>query len=289
MLWLNCADANCPGGRNFHNVAEQSGVIDGGWGWGGKFADFNNDGLLDIFMVNGFVTGNPDRNYWYQIQEMVTQTKNQTSDAADWPVMGDRDLSGHEYSRLFMQLPPTKQSGGIPHFVDCALQSGITDLYNGRGVAIADFRHSGLLDIYVANQGAPCCYYVNKSKLPPRVSFLWVKLIGRPDLAVKVGDRVLASTRDAVGGRVVVHTATGQQMREVQGGMGFASQSEYALHFGIPDPGAVQTIEVRWPGGRRQEIAGADARKLIGHFVSWTEGELPRLLPDRTATGGNAR
>ena len=59
MLWLNCDDANMPGGRNFHNMATAAGVMDGGWGWGGKFADFNNDGLLDIFTVNGFVTGSP--------------------------------------------------------------------------------------------------------------------------------------------------------------------------------------------------------------------------------------
>ena len=72
--------------------------MDGGWGWGCKFADFNNDGLLDICALNGFVTGDPNQNYWYQIQEMVTQTKNQTVDAADWPPMGTRDLSGHEHT-----------------------------------------------------------------------------------------------------------------------------------------------------------------------------------------------
>jgi enediyne biosynthesis protein E4 len=287
MLWLNCADANLPGGRNFHNIAEEAGAMDGGWGWGGKFADFNNDGLPDIFAVNGFVTGSPDRNYWYQIQEMVTQTKNQTIDAADWPEMGDRDLSGDEPSRLFIQLPPTKHGGGDPRFVDCAVQSGITDLYNGRGAAIADFNHDGLLDIYVANQGAPCCYYVNKTKLPKGVSFLWVKLEGKPELGIKIktsrGERALASTRDAVGGRVIVRTKRGRQMREVQGGMGFASQSEHALHFGVPDPAAVEKIEVRWPSGRTQEVGGADARSLIGHFVKWTEGEVPRPMDERRA------
>ena len=88
MLWLNCVDAQCPGGRGFRNIAKTSGTMDGGWGWCAKFADFNNDGLLDIFAANGFTTGDPDHNYWYQIQEMITQTKNQTVDAADWPTIG---------------------------------------------------------------------------------------------------------------------------------------------------------------------------------------------------------
>ena len=285
MLWLNCADANMPGGRNFHNVATAAGVMDGGWGWGGKFADFNNDGLPDIFTVNGFVTGSPDRNYWYQIQEMVTQTKNQTVDAADWPVMGDRDLSGYENSRLFIQLPPSKAGGvsnsAVPKFVDCARQAGINDLYNGRGIAIADFNHSGLLSIYVANQGAPCCYYVNKTKLPPGVSFLRIKLVGQPELAMKVAGRTLASTRDAVGGRVLLYTKNGRQMREVQGGMGFASQSEYALHFGVPDPAAIEKIAVLWPSSRTQEVSDDEARSLIGHHVEWIEGQSPQVVDHR--------
>ena len=52
--------------------------------WGGKFLDANNDGLLDVFALNGFATGK-DRvhTYWCALQEMVTQTKNNASDTAD--------------------------------------------------------------------------------------------------------------------------------------------------------------------------------------------------------------
>jgi hypothetical protein len=169
----------------------------------------------------------------------------------------------------------------VPKFVDCARQAGITDLYNGRGIAIADFNHSGLLSIYVANQGAPCCYYVNKTKLPPGVSFLRIKLVGRPELAMNVAGRTLASTRDAVGGRVILYTKNGRQMREVQGGMGFASQSEYALHFGVPDPAAIEKIAVLWPSSRTQEVSGAEARGLIGHHVEWIEGQSPQVVDHR--------
>jgi len=385
MLWLNCYDPDCPGGRGFMNIAHDSGTQDGGWGWGGKFADFNNDGLLDIFTVNGFVTGDLNHNYWYAIQEMVTQTKNQTADAHDWPVMGKRDLSGHELSRLFMQRKgndPRRQEGsettgnrqrateetskrrnvetskqeevrsskfevqkeastqrgneesepgaqatgslspyqggikggsidnrqspidnssnlksqisdsignrksaignlhtGEPRFVEMAVPAGITDTYNGRGIAVADFNHDGYLDMYIANQGAPANYYVNvtNSKLSADESanrgFLWLKLIGRPDLPLTVGDRTFASTSDAVGSRVTVYTARGKQIREVQGGQGFESQSEYAVHFGIPDIRAVDRITIQWPSGRIQEFAGERAHEFLGRFVRLREGD----------------
>jgi hypothetical protein len=292
MLWLNCVDPACPGGRGFRNVGEATKTHDGGWGWGGKFADFNNDGLMDIFTVNGFVTGDLNRNYWFAIQEMVTQTKNQTADARDWPIMGDRDLSGRELSRLFLQQATrqqgneatrqqgneatrqqgneaTRQQGNeatTPSFVEVARQSGITDTYNGRGIALADFNHDGLLDMYIANQGAPSCYYLNntgKTDATKNAGFLWLKLTGRPDLPMQIGDRNLASTADAVGARVTVYTDQGQMVREVQGGMGFASQSEHAVHFGIPDPAAVRRITIQWPGGRMQEFAGEAARSML--------------------------
>ena len=128
--------------------------------------------------------------------------------------------------------------------------------------------------MYIANQGAPSCYYVNTTfqgnRQPP--GFLRVLLVGRPDLGVKAGNRVLASTANAVGARVIVHTKNGIQMREVQGGMGFASQSEYAVHFGIPDPADVERITVQWPSSRVQEITGGQARALINHHVRWVEG-----------------
>lgn len=271
MLWLNVPDARMPGGRGFRNIAKASGTFDGGWGWGGKFADFNNDGLLDIYTVNGFVTGSPERNYWFAIQEMVTQTKNQTVNAADWPAMGDRDLSGRERGRLFLQVPPERTSPlSEPLFVECAARAGITDVFNGRGIALADYNLDGWIDMYVANQGAPACYYINRTgdRKADKRGFMRLTLTGAPEAGVNQGGRIFASTRDAVGARVELHTSRGRQMREVQGGMGFASQSEFAVHFGVPDPDDVQRVVISWPSGREQVFEGGRARAMINRSVT---------------------
>jgi hypothetical protein len=232
----------------------------------------------------------PEQGHEFAIQEMVTQTKNQTADARDWPVMGTRDLSGRERGRLFMQLPTDAheasrrpqgaalRSDGGPRFNEVAERSGISDVYNGRGIAVADYNHDGYLDLYIANQGAPSCFYVNQtgswsteSPSPPR-GFLRLRLVGRTDQGITVGDRVFASTADAVGARVTLETATGKQIREVQGGMGFASQSEHALHFGVPDVSAVERITIQWPSGRTQEFAGDAARALVNRHTCIVEG-----------------
>ena len=44
------------GDGTFSDISEQAGVTMGRWAWGGLFLDFNNDGLEDIVVPNGFIT-----------------------------------------------------------------------------------------------------------------------------------------------------------------------------------------------------------------------------------------
>jgi hypothetical protein len=45
------------GDGTFSDVSEAAGVRDGQWGWGAEFLDYDNDGRLDIYATNGFITG----------------------------------------------------------------------------------------------------------------------------------------------------------------------------------------------------------------------------------------
>ena len=45
------------GDGTFTDVSDTAGVRDGQWGWGAEFVDYDNDGWLDIFATNGFITG----------------------------------------------------------------------------------------------------------------------------------------------------------------------------------------------------------------------------------------
>jgi hypothetical protein len=44
------------GAKTFTDESIASAVTIGRWAWGSKFVDLNNDGLLDIYVANGFLT-----------------------------------------------------------------------------------------------------------------------------------------------------------------------------------------------------------------------------------------
>ena len=45
------------GDGTFTDVSDEAGVRDGQWGWGAQFMDYDNNGRLDLYAVNGFLSG----------------------------------------------------------------------------------------------------------------------------------------------------------------------------------------------------------------------------------------
>jgi len=45
------------GDGTFTDISDSAGVRDGQWGWAAEFIDYDGDGQLDIYAVNGFITG----------------------------------------------------------------------------------------------------------------------------------------------------------------------------------------------------------------------------------------
>jgi len=208
-------------------------VADAGWAWGAQIGDLDNDGRNDLFITNGYVSADSTRSYWYAMSKVAGANGNLFEDTRNWPAIGTASLSGYERSSVLVRH-------GVDGWVDVAGQVGVTDEYDGRAVALVDLFNRGVLDIVVANQNQPALVYRN-SVVPGR-HWIGFKLVGS------------RSNRSAIGAEVTVEADGIRRLGIVDGGMGFASQNDRRLHFGLGGTERVDRVVIRWPSGGRQVI-----------------------------------
>jgi hypothetical protein len=227
-LWV---PNTAPGGATgYENLASSLGVDLGGWSWGAQFGDLNNDGTLDIYLVNGYVSAGERTSYWYDFSVIAVGHSAIIGDAANWPDMKGRSLSGYQRKRVWV-------NDGSGRFTDVAQAVGVTDTYDGRAVAFADLENRGVLDVIVANQRGPLLIYRNTVQ-PDRH---WI-------------DVELERKGSAIGARVELHWNGRVQVQDVQGGSGFSAQNQRRIHYGLGTSTSVDRLVIRWPSGQVQTI-----------------------------------
>lgn len=227
--------------RRFRNVAEGQ-IADAGWAWGAQFADFNNDGVNELFVANGFISADRGKNYWYAMSKIAGAHGRFFEDAATWPAFGSASLSGYQPSRVYLNR-------GVAGWVDVAERVGVRDLYDGRAVAIADLSNRGAVDVIVANQNQPPLLY----RSYPDSARHWIafRLVGT------------RSNRSAIGAEIVLESGDLRQRRVIDGGSGFASQNDRRLHFGLGAREWVDRAVIHWPSGTRQVLTRPAIDRLV--------------------------
>jgi len=148
------------GKGNFEDITVDSrlGVETRYVGWGGAIADFDNDGLPDIFWVTGNVYPELEKSY------------------PQYPFKGPRilfrNLGNHVYEELTTEAGPA-----------------LLENHASRGTALGDFDNDGDLDILILNVNEPPSLLRNDA--PAGNHWLKIKLIGTKSNRSAIGSRVL--------------------------------------------------------------------------------------------------
>jgi len=223
----------------YQNLANPLKVELGGWSWGAQFVDLNNDGLLDLYLTNGYISADKGQSYWYDYSKIAGANGLVIGDAANWPAIRNRSLSGYQPKHVWLN-----KGGG---FVEVAAGVGVLDQYDGRAVATADLWNRGVQDVIVANQNGPLLIYKNTvapGNHPGNHCNHWVQF------ALEGA----ASNRSAIGAEVRLFWDGKQQVQAVSGGDGYASQRERRLHFGLGKSSKIDKVVIQWPSGRTQTV-----------------------------------
>ena len=225
----------------YDNWASSLGVEIGGWSFGAQFVDLNNSGNQDIFLTNGFISLDRNQSYWYDFSKVSGGNSSIISDAANWPPLNGRSHSGYQQKKVWLN-----EGGG--KFDEVSQMVGVTDLHDGRSVAVADLWNNGAMDVLVANQRGPLLVY--KNTVTDKNNWIEFQLEGKK------------SNRSAIGAEVTLYWNSEKQTQEVSGGSGFCAQNDRRLHFGVgPNPKIGKAV-IRWPSRITQTLTNLLLNKV---------------------------
>ena len=270
-------------GRGFKEVALVAGVSvasDGNprAGMGTDFADYDNDGHLDLLVTNHELEAHSlFRNLGKALFEDATFPSGVGS--ATLPYVGfgavffdednDADLdlaivNGHVMNSPSHVRPGAteaqrklllRNTGGRLTEVGKQSGAGFSVDKVGRALAAADIDNDGDLDLLVVNNGGASELLRNEGGSGNNA--IVIRLVGT------------TSNRDAISARVKVTTGGIAQMREVKAGSSYLAQNDLRVHVGLGKATRIDRIDVRWPNGQSEAVNGA----TVNEIVTVTEGK----------------
>ncbi|HEX2676245.1 MAG TPA: CRTAC1 family protein, partial [Polyangiales bacterium] len=205
----------------FSDVTDQAGVRNGYWGWGACMQDFDHDGFLDIFHVDGF--------------GYVPAGLN--SDPKLAAVKAEYDVTTARFQgrppRLFMNK-------GDGTFVESAASWKINAPQEGRGITCFDYDRDGDMDIAFVDHSTGIQFYENQIGHDANHRFLNVRVVGSAPNTEALGARIQV-TANVGGGHGVQH-----QLRVANANSNYNGQNLPENHFGLGSAAKVDTLTITW-------------------------------------------
>ncbi len=225
------------------------------WSWTPLMADFDNDGNRDIFVTNGF-----------------------PRDVTDHDFGAYRSTVSYLYSELELQksIPQIKvpkflfQNQGDLHFKDMSKEWGVgLNPAFSNGAAYADLDNDGDLDLVVNNIDDKAFVFQNTlNDGEKKTNFLRLKIEGEQ------------LNSDAFGATATVFFDGKQQIAQSVSARGYISASENLLHFGLGTAAKVDSIIVRWQGGKVVKLGEQAANQTV--TVKFSSNSTPQYNNQNT-------
>ena len=227
----------------FSETAFASGVAKTEWSWASLFADFNNDGRVDLFVTNGMPHRPNDLDYVAAMQRVRQQYTGDELQRQQFALI-DRMPVVHVPNYMF------KNNSGLV-FDDYTEEWGFSDPSFSSGAVYADLNNNGLLDLVVNNTNARPFIYKNTTVHNDSTNYLKVKLNGKSGNTTGIGSKVFLYADDKIFYREQFPTR------------GFQSSVDHVLHVGLSTHASVDSLLVIWPDGVWQKMDNVSVNQTV--------------------------
>lgn len=232
MLQLN------NGNGTYSEIGQLAGVSNTDWSWSPLIADFNNDGLNDIYITNGYRRDMINRDFMkFYVDERMKYLEGK-SDNSMFTILQEV-VSTPLQNYLFI-------NNGNYHFENKTLEYGLEGKDFSHGATYADLDNDGDLEIIVNCMNETAKIFENKSnEVYKSNDFIEVKL--QPM---------------AIGSRVTLFSGKEKLVRSLQTTHGFESSNFIPLHFGLGNK-KIDSVQVIWPDLRSEIFKNIPVNRSI--------------------------
>ena len=252
LIFGNALFTNRGGGR-FEDESDAAGA-ENYWPWGPSVGDFNADGWEDVFIASGM--NFPHR---YAVNSVLLNDSGRRFLRSEF-LLGIEPRKGGVTEQTWFTLECAGTDRQNP-FCRACLRPGATEpecrrrdaqgrltmmgAMGSRSAVVVDLDGDGDQDIVTNEFNGPPQLLLSDLASRHPVHFLSIRLRGT------------ASNRQGIGARVTVVLSDGRRLvRMVDGKSGYLSQSDLPLYIGLGAVTGADTVEVRWPSGKRQQVPG---------------------------------
>jgi enediyne biosynthesis protein E4 len=252
------------GNNTFSDIGYQSGIYATDWSWSPLIADFDNDGLRDIFISNGYPKDITDLDF-------VTYNKDVTMFGTDKLKMANAAKALKDLGGVFKPNFLFHNKGDF-QFENVASAWGLSERAYSNGAAYSDLDNDGDLDLILNNLNGMAQLYENTTNSEERVTanFLGVRLQGPQE------------NPHGIGTRIWVHNKGQLSYSEQQLQRGYLSSVDPMMHFGLGSATKVDSMVIVWPGDRMQVLR--DVRVNTRITASYDQAELTYQRPKPSST-----
>lgn len=258
------------GNGNYTEMGAEYGLRIDWQSWTADFQDVNNDGWLDVFILN----------HDHQAQIFLndgtghyTELDNTGINVGGFPLQGvmrDFDNDGFVDAIISGSNSQIFRNNGDSTFTE------VMDVFNNNSMlsyALGDLNGDGFIDAY-SSYGTGYTTPTNTDDV------LWMN-DGNDNNHLSVHLQGTISNRDAVGARIEIYGEWGIQIREVRSGESYGIMNSMNQYFGLGTATAIDSMIVRWPSG----VVQTEYDLEINSFVQILEGGCLAANPSIATSG----
>lgn len=223
------------GNGQFSEIAQMSGISKTDWSWSPLIADFDNDGLKDVFITNGILKEMGNQDFRTELKEKFSKKeKPNFMEVAD--MMESTKIANYSF-----------KNNGDHTFTNTSNAWGFNAITQSNGVAYADFDNDGDLDLAINNINDKAQIYQNNDIN----NFIQIRLLGN-----------LKNTQ-AIGAKTSITVNGKKQYQELYTSRGFLSSVQNIINFGVGDDNVIDEVFIEWPDKKFTILKNLEVNQII--------------------------